>query len=190
MQPYDNYEIHPVIALDEFNQPTKDESLIINYEHCEESDPDLYAWAVFGHVTGMGIQCIADCADKSAAELIYAGLMERLRNPSLPALLDAALMAKSSLCAYKPALNINQAVDKALGVERAIRALDRAISGAKDSDTHILLSIEKSTIRQLLPDIDNEKIGEVMEAFSGRLKDGILQEHIQEIANETLGMRI
>lgn len=190
MQLYDNYEIHPLVALDDSNQPTKDASKIVNYDHCAPDDPDLFAWGVFGHLPQGGIQCLVDCSDKDTAELIYAGLMERLNNPTLPALLDAALMAKTALCACQPALNLNQVVYKAIGVERAIRALDRAISGAVQSENHILIPIDKSAIRRLLPDADSEKISEVMEAFGGRLRDSLLQEHLPEIAGDLPGMRV
>lgn len=183
-QRFDNYEIHPVIGLDKENQPTKDETKIVAYDQCAEDDPDLFMWSVYGHLPEGGIECIADCASKEDAELIYAGLLERLAKP---ALLDAALLARDVLQPRPPAKNLGETVGNAVAIERAIRALDRAVAGATIAENHILIPVEKSSVRRLLPDIDDERLGDVMQSFRDRLQEDILPEHLPELARDVCG---
>ena len=44
------------------------------FEQCEEEDPELHAWAVYGHVPDKGPECLADCPSKETAELVKAAL--------------------------------------------------------------------------------------------------------------------
>lgn len=181
---FDNYEIHPVVALDKDNQPTKDESKIVGYDQCADDDPDLFMWSVYGHLPEGGIECIADCASKEDAELIHDGLMERLTKP---ALLDAALLARGALQPRPPAKDLGETVNNAVAVERAIRAIDRAVAGATVNENHILLPIDRSAVRRLLPEYDDDRLGEIMQSFRDRLQDGILEEHLPELAREVCG---
>lgn len=183
-QRFDNYEIHPVVALDKDNQPTKDEAKIVGYDQCADDDPELFMWSVYGHLPEGGIECIADCASKEDADLIYAGLMERLAKPSL---LDAALLARDVLQPRPPARNLGETVGNAVAVERAIRALDRAVAGSTINENHILLPIDRSTVRRLLPDVDEDRLGEIIQSFRDRLQEDILQEHLPELAREVCG---
>lgn len=181
---FDNYEIHPVVALNKDSQPTKDESKIVGYDQCAEDDPDLFMWSVYGHLPQGGIECIADCANKEDVELIYGGLMERHAKPSL---LDAALLARDALQPRPPAKNLNDTVGNAVTVERAIRAIDSAVTGATISESYILIPVEKATVRRLLPDVDDDQLGEVMELFRERLQDGLLEEHLPDVARDVCG---
>lgn len=180
-QRFDNYQVHPVVALDKDNQPTKDEANIVGYDQCAEDDPDLFMWSVYGHLPEGGIECIADCTSKEDAELIYGGLMERLAKP---ALLDAALLARDALQPRPMASNLNETVSNAVTVERAIRAIDRAVSGATISESYILIPVEKATVRRVLSDVDDDRMGEVMESFRERLQDGLLEEHLPDLARQ------
>lgn len=181
---YDNYEIHPVVALDKDNNPTRDEAKIVAYDQCAEDDPDLFMWSVYGHLPTGGIECIADCASKEAAELIQAGLMERLARP---ALLDAALQARIALLPHRPAANLQETVRNATEVERAIRTIDRAVSGATVTESHLLIPINKATVRKLLPDVDEDGLNDVLQSFRDRLEDDLLPEFLPEFVQESYG---
>ena len=183
-QRFDNYEIHPVIALDKDNQPTKDLKAAVTYEQCTENDPYLFMWSIFGHLPQGGVECIADCELKTDAELIYSGLMERLTKP---ALLDAALLARNALKPCPPPINIRETICKSVKVERAIRAIDRAVAGATIAENHILIPVETATVRRLLPNIDDDQLGDVMENFRERLQAGLLEEYLPDVAREVCG---
>lgn len=181
---FDNYEIRPFVALDKNNQPTKDEKNIVGYKQCDETDPNLFMWSVYGHLLQGGIEGIVDCETKEDAELIYDGLMERLAKPSL---LSAALMARVALLPWPSTRTLGDTVTKAVTVERAIRAIDRAVAGATVAENHILIALDKSAVRRLLPDVDEDRLGEVMETFRERLQDGLLAEHLPDMAREVCG---
>lgn len=176
---YDAYELHPVVGLDQDNNPTQDESKIVGYDQCEENDPDLLYWSVYGHIPTGGISCIADCRSKEEAVLIRDALMRRLTQPCL---LEAALLARSALCPKPPAKNLTETVGNAVTIERAIRALDRAVAGAIVSDSHVLIPVEKASVRRCLPDVDDERLGEVIDLFRERLQDELLEEHLPDLA--------
>lgn len=186
-QRFDNYEIHPVVALDKDNQPTRAAQNIVAYDQCEEDDPDLYMWSVYGHLPAGGIECIADCVSKGDAELLHSGLMERLTKP---ALLDAALLAREALEPHPPATNLTETVGNAVAVERAIRAIDRAVAGATTAEFHILLPVEKAAVRRALPDLDDDRMDEVMESFRDLLHENLLLEHLPDLARATCGATI
>lgn len=175
---YDNYEIHPVVALDKDNQPTKDEAKIVGYDQCAEDDPNLFMWSVYGHLPEGGIRCIADCASKDEAVRIRDALMRHLTQPCL---LGAALLARSALCPKPPAKNLTETVGNAIATERAIRAIDRAVAGAIVSDSHVLIPVEKASVRRCLPDVDDERLGEVIDLFRERLQDELLEDHLPDL---------
>lgn len=183
-QRFDHYEIHPVIALDKDNQPTNDLKAAVTYEPCDDGDPNVFMWSVFGHLPAGGIKCIADCELRDDAELIYKGLMERLAKP---ALLDAALIARDALKPYQPPKNIRETIGNAVNVERAIRAIDRAVAGATIAENHILIPVDKAAVRRALPEVDDSQLGDVMENFRERLQDDLLQEHLPDVAREVCG---
>lgn len=185
---YDNYELHPVVALDKDNKPTKDESKIVGYDQCTEDDPDLFMWSVYGHLPEGGISCIADCASKDEAVSIRDALMRSLTQPCL---LEAALLARSALCPKPPARNLTETVGNAVATERAIRAIDRAVAGAIVSDSHILIPVEKASVRRCLPEVDDEHLGEIIDMFRERLQDELLEEHLPDLARSCgAGMRV
>lgn len=176
---YNAYEIHPVVGLDENNNATQDESKIVGYDQCDENDPDLLYWSVYGHFPTGGISCIADCRTKDEAVLIRDALMRRLTQPCL---LEAALLARSALCPRPPAKSLNETIGNAVVVERAIRAIDRAIAGAIISDSHILIPVEREAVLRCLPDIDSDHLVEVIDLFRERLQEDLLEEHLPELA--------
>ncbi len=99
-------------------------------------------------------------------------------------LLDAALLARNALRPWPPTNTLGDTVIKAVTVERAVRAIDSAVAGA---ESHILIALDKSTVRRLLPDIDDDRLGEVMETFRERLQDGILEEYLPDMARDVCG---
>ncbi len=77
---YDDIEMHPCVGLDENNNVTKDHSKVVGYEQCDENDPDIIVWSVYGHCKEGGIECIGDSQTKEDAEIIYYALMAFLEN--------------------------------------------------------------------------------------------------------------
>jgi hypothetical protein len=65
---FDAFETHPVKKVDGGDSPYD------CFEQCEPDDPEIYAWAVYGHTKGEGIECLADCATREKAEFIKAAL--------------------------------------------------------------------------------------------------------------------
>jgi hypothetical protein len=65
---FDAFEVHPVKKVDGGDSPYD------CFEQCEEGDPELHAWAVCGHVPGKGLECLADCPSKEAAEVVKTAL--------------------------------------------------------------------------------------------------------------------
>ncbi len=65
---FDAFEVHPVKKVDGGDSPYD------CFEQCEENDPELYAWAVYGHVPDKGLECLADCPSKETAELVKTAL--------------------------------------------------------------------------------------------------------------------
>ena len=65
---FDAFEVHPVKKVDGGESPYD------CFEECEEEDPELHAWAVYGHVPDKGPECLADCPSKETAELVKAAL--------------------------------------------------------------------------------------------------------------------
>ena len=62
------FEVHPVKKVDGGDSPYD------CFEQCEENDPELCAWAVYGHVPDKGLECLADCPSKETAELVKTAL--------------------------------------------------------------------------------------------------------------------
>ena len=65
---FDSFEVHPVRKVDEGDSPYD------CFEQCEERDPQLHAWAIYGHVASKGVECLADSPSKEAAELVKTAL--------------------------------------------------------------------------------------------------------------------
>ena len=65
---FDAFEVHPVRKVDGGDSPYD------CFEQCEEDDPGLHAWAVYGHVLEKGLECLTDCPSKEKAELIKNSL--------------------------------------------------------------------------------------------------------------------
>ncbi|MDA8106110.1 MAG: hypothetical protein M0Z71_12125 [Nitrospiraceae bacterium] len=65
---FDSFEVHPVKKVDGGDSPYD------CFEQCEGNDPELHAWAVYGHVPEKGLECLADCPSKEKAELVKNSL--------------------------------------------------------------------------------------------------------------------
>lgn len=108
-------------------------------------------------------------------------------NPVVSALLSAALLARDALQPRPPAKDLGETVGNAVAVERAIRALDRAVAGATINDHHILVPVDRSTVRRVLPEVEDDRLAEVMQSFGELLQDELLEEHLPELAREVCG---
>lgn len=80
---YISFEVHPVLALDQFGHIIGPEAFkrvaAVELEQCSEDDPDIYCWSVYGRILNAGIECIADCPTKELAESIVSALCQALR---------------------------------------------------------------------------------------------------------------
>ena len=52
-QRFDNYEILPCVLLGQDDSGN-------DYESCNENDPDIAIWCVYGHLQTGGLECISD----------------------------------------------------------------------------------------------------------------------------------
>lgn len=50
---FDNYEIMPCVLLGQVDSGN-------DYESCDEDDPDIAIWCVYGHLRTGGLECISD----------------------------------------------------------------------------------------------------------------------------------
>ena len=74
---YDAFEIHPCLLLDANNNPVKnDDPMGISYDQCDEDDPNLAVWSVYGHIPGQGIESISDHPTKEAAQIAIISLVK------------------------------------------------------------------------------------------------------------------
>ena len=70
------FEVNPVLALDENGEPTQNGYKIVCYEQCEEDDPDIHMWSVYvrrhdwAEQNRNPLDCIIDCRTKDEAEKI------------------------------------------------------------------------------------------------------------------------
>jgi hypothetical protein len=65
---FDTFETHPVKKVDGGDSPYD------CFEQCEEDDSEIHVWAVYGHIHGKGLECLADCPSKETAELVKTAL--------------------------------------------------------------------------------------------------------------------
>lgn len=75
----DSIEIHPLIGLDEHNNPVKNYAEVKGFAQCEEGDVDVLCWGVYLHRKGAGLENVFDVPDRENAEQAKA-LLEKLYN--------------------------------------------------------------------------------------------------------------
>jgi len=74
---YDTYEIHPCLLLDANGKPVKnDDPKGVSYEQCQEDDPHIAVWSVYGHIPGQGLESISDHPTKEAAQIAIIALIK------------------------------------------------------------------------------------------------------------------
>ena len=79
MNQYDRYEIHPCLLLDANGNPVlQGDPTGVSYEQCQESDPNIAIWSVYGHIPGLGLESISDHPTKAEAEKALTGLGKAL----------------------------------------------------------------------------------------------------------------
>lgn len=67
---FDGFEIHPCLSAGE------DEQGQIILEQCEEDDPALSVWSVYGHLVVGGLECLADFDHRQPAEEFRDQILE------------------------------------------------------------------------------------------------------------------
>ena len=76
---YDTYEIHPCVLLDDNANGTpvrNDDPTGVSYEQCEEDDPNIAIWSVYGHIPGQGLESISDHPTKEEAQIAIIELIK------------------------------------------------------------------------------------------------------------------
>ena len=89
---FDAYEMQPVQAIDsngEVVSPANYAQGIDCLTVCEDNDPDIYCWSVYGHLPELrndrneiiqcGVECIADCPSREIALAILSVLEDTLK---------------------------------------------------------------------------------------------------------------
>ncbi|MBL1153138.1 MAG: hypothetical protein HND43_10455 [Armatimonadetes bacterium] len=79
MQPqFDNYEIKPVVALDEDNGVIPVRLLqsvpVVSREPAGDEDTEIACWSIYGRLPGGGVECVADCPTAEFAQLVAEAL--------------------------------------------------------------------------------------------------------------------
>lgn len=80
MQPqFDNYEIKPVVALDEDNGVIPVRLLqsvpVVSREPAGDEDTEIACWSIYGRLPSGGVECVADCPTAEFAQLVAEALM-------------------------------------------------------------------------------------------------------------------
>lgn len=66
---YDAFEIHPCVLLDIHGKPvSRDDPGGMYYEQCDESDPDIAVWSLYGHLPEGGLDHIRDYNTRDEAK--------------------------------------------------------------------------------------------------------------------------
>ena len=74
---YYKFEIHPCVLLDDKNNTVRnDDPTGKYYEQCEEDDPNLAVWTVYGHIPAVGAESISDHSTKYDAEKAMAAIIK------------------------------------------------------------------------------------------------------------------
>lgn len=78
---FDNYEIKPVIALDEDNGVIPVRLLqsvpVVAREPAGDEDTEIVCWSIYGHLPEGGVECVADCPSAEFAQLVAEALRIR-----------------------------------------------------------------------------------------------------------------
>lgn len=79
---YYKFEIHSCLLLDANGNPVgnvkPDDPTGVSYEQCEEDDPNIAVWTVYGHIPAFGLEAISDHPTKEEAEKAMAAIKEGL----------------------------------------------------------------------------------------------------------------
>lgn len=67
---FDGFEIHPCLIVGE------DAQRQIILEQCEQDDPGISVWSVYGHLVAGGLECLADFDQRQQAEQFRGQLLE------------------------------------------------------------------------------------------------------------------
>lgn len=74
---FDAFELHPCVLLDKHGKPVRhDDQDGMYYEQCDENDPDIGVWSIYGHLKQGGLEHISDHLEKKDAEEILQILEE------------------------------------------------------------------------------------------------------------------
>lgn len=79
---YCAYEIRPCLLLDIHGRPVKnDDPNGMYYEQCDEDNPDIAVWTLYGHPPDGELECIDDYATKDEAEMSLQKLLGHEEKP-------------------------------------------------------------------------------------------------------------
>ena len=75
---FDNYEVMPVVALDEDNGVIPVRLLqsvpVATHEPAGDEDTEIACWSIYGHLPDGGVECVADCPTPEFAQLVAEAL--------------------------------------------------------------------------------------------------------------------
>jgi hypothetical protein len=67
---FNGFEVHPSLEV------SKDKHGQVNLEQCDENDPAITVWSVYGHLIEGGLECLADFDIKSRAEEFFGQIIK------------------------------------------------------------------------------------------------------------------
>ena len=67
---FNGFEVHPCLEV------SKDKHGQVNLEQCDENDPTISVWSVYGHLIEGGLECLADFDIKSRAEEFFGQIIK------------------------------------------------------------------------------------------------------------------
>lgn len=77
---YDNYEVSACIRLDDKgNRVANDDPAGVAYEQCDDDDPDIAVWTVFGHMPNQGIEELSDhpTEEEALAQVVWCEWLDK-----------------------------------------------------------------------------------------------------------------
>lgn len=78
---FDNFEVMPVIALDEDNAVIPVRFLqsvaVVSREPANDDDTEIACWSVYGHLPEGGVECVADCPTLELADRVLNALKQQ-----------------------------------------------------------------------------------------------------------------
>ena len=76
LEVYDEFEVNPCVIIGNEADGTQ----IIEAVPCPEPGQRIDFWTLYGHISGQGVEAIADCATKEIAEGLATLLREKYLN--------------------------------------------------------------------------------------------------------------